>query len=77
MQRSQDFSSRTDAKRKVRREVPKPLSVTVDDACQLSGLGRTLLYDLIREGRLQSATIGRRRLVIFASLEALIGTSKP
>ena len=50
----------------------QPLAVTVADACRLSGLGTTTIYELIKEQRLRTVTVGRRRLVIFASLELLL-----
>jgi len=49
----------------------KPVTVTVENALRLSGLGRTKLYELMNQGRLKTVKIGRRRLVVFASLEAL------
>jgi excisionase family DNA binding protein len=59
--------------RRTRRETPKPVSTTVDDACRITGLGRTKVYELIGQGKLKTATIGRRRLVIYASIIALLG----
>jgi excisionase family DNA binding protein len=50
----------------------KPVTVTVENALRLSGLGRTKLYELMNQGRLKTVKIGRRRLVVFASLEALV-----
>lgn len=50
----------------------KPLAVTVKIACQLVGIGNTKMWELIRDGRVSTVCIGRRRLVIFASLEALL-----
>lgn len=49
----------------------KPITVTVETALKVSGLGRTKFYELINEGTIKTITIGRRRLVVFASLEAL------
>lgn len=49
----------------------KPITVTVDNAIKLSGLGRTKLYELINQGRIKTTTIGRRRLVVYSSLEEL------
>jgi excisionase family DNA binding protein len=49
-----------------------PISVTVPEACRLVGLGRTKLYELIDEGRIETTTIGSRRLVRYASLKRLI-----
>jgi excisionase family DNA binding protein len=50
----------------------KPLAVPVGTALEISGIGRTKLYELIAEGRLKTVTIGRRRLINYRSLEALI-----
>ncbi len=43
------------------------LSCTIAEACQVTGLGRTKLYELIAEGHLATTTIGRRRLVLAAA----------
>lgn len=51
---------------------PDNLSLTVADACQTTGLGKTYLYELIRDGRVKSVKLGRRRLITTASLRALI-----
>jgi excisionase family DNA binding protein len=48
------------------------LSCTVDEACVVTGLGRTKLYELIESGQLITTTIGRRRLVIVRSLLELV-----
>jgi excisionase family DNA binding protein len=59
--------------RRTRRcELPKPVSATVDDTCRITGLGRTKIYELIAEGRLKTVAIGRRRLVLYSSIEDLI-----
>jgi excisionase family DNA binding protein len=49
----------------------KPLAVTVRTACQLLGVGNTTVWALIKAGRIQTIRIGRRRLVIYSSLELL------
>ncbi len=54
------------------RATTKPLSTTIDDTCRITGLGRTKVYELIAEGKLKTATIGRRRLVMYSSIEALV-----
>lgn len=51
------------------------LSCTVDEACEVTGLGRTKLYELIGSGRVLTTTIGRRRLVIIRSLLELVETT--
>jgi excisionase family DNA binding protein len=55
---------------------PKPLAVTVPVALRITGLGRTTFYRLLKEGAITSVTIGRRRLINFASLERLTGASE-
>jgi excisionase family DNA binding protein len=42
------------------------------NTCQITGLGRTKIYELVAEGRLKATAIGRRRLVFYASIEALL-----
>ena len=51
------------------------LSCTVDEACAVTGLGRTKLYELIGSGQLITTTIGRRRLVLVRSLLELVDTT--
>jgi hypothetical protein len=50
----------------------KPITVTVADAKKLSGLGNTTIWALIKAKRLQTVSVGRRRLIIFSSLEAVL-----
>jgi excisionase family DNA binding protein len=68
----QSVSSTFEPKRKSRREPLKPVSVTINDACKITGLGRTKVYELIAQGTLESVAIGRRRLVLYAAIEALL-----
>lgn len=49
----------------------KPITVTIDTGLKLTGLGRTKFYDLINSKKVKTIQIGRRRLVVYASLEAL------
>jgi excisionase family DNA binding protein len=51
----------------------EPLAVTIREGCRYSGLGRTKIYELIFSGALETTTVGRRRLIRFPSLKALIG----
>lgn len=48
------------------------LTCTINEACEMTGLGRTKLYELIGNGRLATATVGRRRLVVVRSLLSLL-----
>jgi excisionase family DNA binding protein len=54
----------------------KPLAVSVRVACQLLNVGNTTMWALIKAGRVKSVSIGRRRLVIYASLEALLSAGQ-
>ncbi|WP_083217118.1 helix-turn-helix domain-containing protein [Sphingobium sp. RAC03] len=44
-------------------KVVKPLFISVKDLCSLLGIGRTKAYELLSSGSIQSAHIGRRRMV--------------
>ena len=58
--------------------VPKALpfvqrfTCTINEACEVTGLGRTKLYELIGDGHLATTTVGRRRLVVVRSLLSLL-----
>jgi excisionase family DNA binding protein len=49
----------------------KPLAVTIPVALNITGIGRTKFYQLIKNGTIESIRIGRRRLINYASLERL------
>jgi len=49
-----------------------PLAYSVSEACKVSSIGRTYLYQLINEGRLEVRKIGKRTLITARSLRALI-----
>jgi excisionase family DNA binding protein len=49
-----------------------PLTITIATARQITGLGNTTLWKLIAEKKLQTVRIGRRRLVVYDSLRALL-----
>ncbi len=59
-------------RRKSRREPTQPVSTTIADACRITGLGKSTIYELIREGKLKAVAVGRRRLVLFTSIMALV-----
>ena len=54
-----------------------PISVTVPNALNITGLGRTKFYELIAEGRIKTLKIGTRTLVVYESLRALIEGGAP
>lgn len=53
-------------------ESPK-LAFTITEACHAVGIGRTKLYALIGEGRLETRKIGSRTVIPAESLRALVG----
>ncbi len=50
----------------------EPLAYSIKEACRVSSLGRTRIYQLIGEGKLDVCRIGKRTLIPAASLRALI-----
>lgn len=53
-------------------QTPDRLAYTVKEACAISTLGRTQLYQLLSENRIESRLVGKRRLIIAASLRRFI-----
>ena len=51
---------------------PEPLAYSIADACRVTSLGRTRLYELINEGRIEVRKIGGRTLIPAESLHRLI-----
>jgi len=54
---------------------PDPITVTVAETRKVSGLGTTTIYELIKQHKLKTVCVGRRRLVDYASLKALLTSS--
>ena len=50
----------------------KPLTVTVAMARKISGLGNTTIWALIKKHDLETVCVGRRRLIVYRSLERLL-----
>jgi excisionase family DNA binding protein len=48
------------------------LAVTIADATRMSAIGRTKLYEFIKEGRLPVVKIGAKTLVRVDALDALL-----
>ena len=49
-----------------------PITITINDTKKATGLGTTKIYELINQGKLETVSIGRRRLVKVASIRALV-----
>ena len=48
------------------------LTATINESCEALSTGRTNLYRLINEGRIETITVGRRRLVVVQSLHDFV-----
>ena len=49
-----------------------PVTISITGAAKALGLGRTTIYALISEGRLETIKLGRRHLIKTASIRRLI-----
>ncbi len=54
----------------------EPISVRIPEACRLTGIGRSKLYELISEGRIEVVKVGAMTLVPYASLKDLIDEAR-
>jgi excisionase family DNA binding protein len=45
---------------------------TIPGACEVLGIGRSMVFELIKSGKLRSVKVGRRRLIPQAALEDFI-----
>ena len=48
------------------------IAVTIPEACQLSGLGRSSLYGCFKAGKLTPRKHGKRTLILVRELEAYL-----
>jgi excisionase family DNA binding protein len=53
------------------------LSLTIDEARAESGLGRTTLYNAIRDGKLDAKKAGKRTLITGVSLKRFVDSLPP
>jgi excisionase family DNA binding protein len=53
-----------------------PIAVPIPEACRLVGVAHTKIYALIKDGTLETATVGKRRLVLYQSLLDLIDAGR-
>jgi len=49
-----------------------PLTVRVREACRLTGIGRSKLYELIKAGEIETIKVGHMTLIPMASLIGLV-----
>jgi excisionase family DNA binding protein len=52
------------------------LTVSISDAAKALGLGRTSIYAMIADGRLEAFKLGRRRLVKVDTIRRLVAADK-
>lgn len=50
----------------------KPISISVIDAAAALGVGRTTIFQMIKNGELEVIKLGRRTLVKVSSLKRLV-----
>jgi len=50
----------------------QPLAVSINDAAKALSLGRTSIYTMIGDGRLESFKLGRRTLIRVESIRRLV-----
>ncbi len=50
----------------------EPLAYSIAEACKVTSCGRTLIYLMISQGRLETRKVGKRTLIPAASLRRLI-----
>jgi excisionase family DNA binding protein len=62
--------SRTSSKLSI--PVNERLNVSLAEACQIIGIGRTRLYEIINDGALRTIRIGKRRLVPVAEIRDFV-----
>lgn len=48
------------------------LAVSVNEAARILGVGRTSLYSMIADGKVEARKLGRRTVITMASLRRLI-----
>lgn len=51
---------------------PEPLAYSIADACRVTSIGKTRIYELLALGTLRSVKVGKRTLIPAKSLKALV-----
>lgn len=55
----------------------EPIAVRIKEACRLTGIGRSKLYELIAAGEIRTVKVGSMTLVPVSGLRALIDRAPP
>lgn len=53
-----------------------PISVRIPEACRLTGIGRSKLYELIADGSIETVKIGSMTLIPFECLRHLVDAAR-
>jgi excisionase family DNA binding protein len=48
------------------------ITATIPEFSRVSGIGRTKIYELLDEGKLQAIKIGKRRLIVIRSYKRMV-----
>ena len=64
------------SKRPLAPSAPTALTVRIPDACRLTGIGRSKLYEVIRAGEIRTIKVGTITLVPVESLAQFVGISR-
>lgn len=51
---------------------PDRLTYSIEQAARALGVGRSLVFTLLKEGQLKSIRVGKRRLVLATELQAFL-----
>jgi excisionase family DNA binding protein len=52
----------------------QPIALSINDTAKALSLGRTSIYELIKQGRLETVKLGRRTLIKVDSIHRLVGS---
>lgn len=56
-------------------DISRRLTLTVSEACEVSGLGRSSVYELIKAGTIPTSRVAGRRLILVEPFKKLLGAA--
>ncbi len=60
--------------KEMKMQSPPPISYTVEQACAVTGIGKTKLYEVLDSGELPAKKWGKRTLILKADLTKFISS---